>query len=266
MKRRVVLLLLSLLLLPLAVRANEAIKVGDETIAIPLPTGFVRFDGLNPQVDQLMQSMIPPTNRSLLVGATAQDAALAKAKTPGNLSRFMNIQTMVKVEGEKISLSEFETVRGELEKQFAASGTGPEGFQSEVNKRIADAKLPIALKLGETRMLGVYEKSDRSIDMGMMMNTQVGTQAPETMVAAASCVDVRGKVLFLYVYADYHNQADVDWTRTTVKSWRESILATNPGGTPAGGFDWNSIMGKAVIGACIGGGIGLLSMLFKKKA
>jgi len=225
---KTILFLLAFILLPLVVHADDKVKVGDQSITIPYPEGFVRFDGNNADVDKIMQSMLPPSNRSLMVVATPADAAKAKAGKPGNLDRFMNIQTLRAAEGEKISLADFKTISGQLEKQFTPDGGGIGNIEDEVNKRIKEAKLGVDLKLGETKLLGVFDKTDRSVDMGMMMKTKLGDAAPETMAAGMSFVVVHGKVLFLYVYANFKNADDITWTRNTVKAWRQAIHAANP--------------------------------------
>jgi hypothetical protein len=256
--------LCALLLVPLAASANETAKIGDETLSVPLPQGFVRYDGLNAAIDQVMQRFVPPSNRSLMVIATPLDAERAKANQPKDLNRFMSVQTARALENQKATLRDFESASAELEKQFVPGGQGAATVQSEANKLTKNANLGVDLKLGETRMLGVYEKTKQSMDMGLIMKAQVANGPVKTVVAAMSLVDVKGKFLFLYVYSDYHGQADADWTRTMAKSWREAIIAANPGEIPTGGFDWNSVLGKAVIGGIIGGMIGLLMKTFKR--
>jgi len=255
-----------LFLLPCRILANEAIKVGDETLSIPIPQGFVRYDGINPKIDQMMQSLLPATNRSLMVIATQLDADRAKAGQPRNLGRFMNVQTARAVEDKTATLSDFAELSAELEKQSGPGGNLFAGAESEANRQIA--KLGVGLKLGETRMLGVFEKTKQSLDFGIMAKIQFGSTSTlsETMIAGASVVDVRGKVIFLYVYADYAGQADLTWVRSTVKAWRESIVAANPGEIPSSHFNWNSVFGKAVVGGIIGAVAGLIAMVFKKRA
>ncbi len=264
MNLRLLLAFCSLLLLPLAVSANEAVKVGNEALSIPLPQGFVRYDGINAAIDQVMQRFVAPSNRSLMVIASPLDAERAKAGQPKDLIRFMSLQTARAVENETATLRDFETLSAEVEKQFSPGGEGAATLQKEASKITQNANLGLDLKLGETRMLGIYEKTKQSVDMGLLMKTQVGNGPVETMVAAASFLDVKGKVIFLYVYSDYHAQADADWTQAVVKSWRQSIIAANPGEIPAGGFNWNSVLGKAVIGGIIGGVAGLLMKMFKR--
>ena len=44
--------LLSLVLLPLGAFGDDSIKIGEKSIMIPFPEGFVRLDGLNPKTDE----------------------------------------------------------------------------------------------------------------------------------------------------------------------------------------------------------------------
>jgi len=252
------------LLLPLQLSANETVSIGNQSLSIPLPAPFVRVDGLSKLVDQAMASMLPPSNRSLMMIATPADAARIKAGTPGDMPRFMSVQTLREAESQTISLREFKEISEELEKQFSAGGSGMQTAQSQINQQLKNNNLGVDLKLGETRSLGIYEKSPQAFQFGLMMKAQIGGGAPETIVASASVLNVKGKILYLYVYADFHSQADTDWSRTTLKAWTDSILAANPGEVPAGGFDWNSVFGKGLIGALVGGFVALLVKFFKR--
>lgn len=218
---------LGLLLLPLASRADEKVKVGSAGIQIPLPQGFERYDGIDAKTDKIMQSMLPPSNRSLLVLAPPDKVARLKAGEVSNLDRFMNIQTLRQAEGQEVTLKDFQQILPSLEKQFSPQGGGLGDVEKETNKRIEEAKLGVELKLGQPVLLGTSNKTDRSLDMAMLLKTTVGTEKPTTMVAAASFMLVRGKVLFVYVYANFDEPDDVKWARDTVAQWRKAIRAAN---------------------------------------
>ncbi len=227
MKPILIALLLSFLL-PFATFADETVTIGQTAIQVPLPAGFARFDGVNADVDKLMNSLVPPTNRMLLIVATPDDVKAAKAGTPGNMKRYMLVQTFKDGEAQTVTVKQFAEVLTALETQFATKDKGAGNLESEVNNLLKGAKLPTDLKIGETSMLGVFEKNERAIDIGMLSKVQIGQEAPSPLAAAASIMLVHGKVSYLYVYSEYHDTEDVAWARRTVKAWREAILAANP--------------------------------------
>jgi hypothetical protein len=219
-------LVLGALLLPAISVAEELIKVGQKTFEIPLPEGFVKFSGLNPRIDKLMQSLTPPSNRSLMVIATPKDAANAAAENPTNLARYMMVQTFRESEKIALSVDDFKQVASEFEKSFGKK-KALEDMEKEVNQQFKKAQPGVKLVLSQTVMLGVYDKSERSIDAGMLAQSKVENNKAENMAVAMSIVLLDDKLVYLYVYADLTGPKDVEWTRTTLKGWRESVLKVN---------------------------------------
>jgi hypothetical protein len=213
-------------LFPLALFSAEEAKIGDVTIKVPAPSGFVRYDGLNERIDGVMLQMVPKTNRLLLMFATPKDAALAKKGKPEELGRYMMLQTFRAAEDMKLSAKEFGQVVEGVEAQFASSEKA-EQLQDEVNAQLKKTKDAKDLKVGETVMLGVYQKTEYSVDMGMLIKAQVRNEEPTPMAAAFSIIRLREKVLYLYVYSGYYAAEDIAWTRKTVKEWREAVVAAN---------------------------------------
>ena len=211
---------------PLALFGAEEAKIGDATIKVPAPSGFVRYDGLNERIDEVMGQMVPKTNRLLLMFATPKDAALAKKGKPQNLERYMMIQTFRQGEKIKLAAKDFAALLKGAEAQVNSSVESGE-IASSVNEQLKKSKDAKDLKVGENVMLGTFHKSESSIDMGMLMKTQMGNDEPTSMAAAFSIVLLHGKILYVYVYSSYYAAEDIAWTRKTVKDWREAIVALN---------------------------------------
>ncbi len=256
-------LLLAILALPLALFADEKVTIGNESLTIPLPEGFTRLDGANKEFDAGMLKLVPSTNRMLLTVALPGDVAKAKASQEFELNRYAMLQTFREGESMKLTLKQFEQIAETMEKQFSEGGLLSDA-EAKTNQQLKNADLP-DIKVGQMRMIGKMEKTDRSLDLGMLTKLQVGTEGPQTLVTGMSTVVVKGKVLYMYVYSSYKGKADADWTRSTVKTWREAVLAANPGGTEKGGVDWGSMGGKVLVGAIVGGLAGLVATFFRKR-
>jgi hypothetical protein len=251
-------------LLPLAaVLAGESVTIGTEKLSIPLPAGYARLDGKNPSFDQLMEKFVVSTNRLLLMAAPSEIVKRVAASDVPDLERYVVLQTFRAGEGRTASLKDFETIYKSVEKEMG--GDSIANLDQKVNEQLKKSNLPVEMKMGEVRPLGLFHKDDRSCDFGLLSKLQMGPTDVTTLATAASVVIVRGKVVYLYVYSVYHGDQDIAWVRTTVQSWREAILAENPGGTPKGGFDFGSVGNSAVIGGIIGGVAGLMAMIFRKK-
>ncbi len=221
---------LSFIVMPLVVLGDETVKVGNISLKVPMPEGFARLDGVNKESDELLLKFVPPSNRLLLVATSPANVASIKKGKFVDLKRYMMLQSFRAGEGQNVSLKDFAAVRGGVEKQFGAEGKGMKEIERDTNAQLKKAKLPVDIKMGETQMLGVFDKGERSIDMAMLTSSQVGEEKAEPLVVAASIVLVGGKVCYLYVYATYNTQEDIDWARNTVKLWRLSVFEANPAG------------------------------------
>lgn len=226
MKRPLLTLLLCALLLPLTLFGVETAAIGDVSLKVPPPEGFARFDGANKNVDKVMVQMVPPTNRMLLMMAPPDDVAAAKAGNPRDLNRYMMLQTFRQGEKMTITTKEFAEILKGVDSQFG-SDKATAKLEEEVNAQLKKTNDAKNLKVGETVMLGVFQRADDHVDMGMLMKAQVAGDEPKPMVGAFSIAMIRGKVVYIYVYSAYKSPDDIAWTRKTVKEWRESIAAAN---------------------------------------
>jgi hypothetical protein len=181
---------------------EEKVKVGDETLTVPLPPGFVRLDGVNPEVDVFFNKLVSERNRLLMAVAIPEDVKKAKEKGPTEMKRYLVMQTHRRTENKTTSLTDFKATSKQME------------------------------KIGELIPLGVLEKSDHSIDFGIPSSRQVDEKAPDTVASGGSIVLVRGKVIYVYAYSGYKEKSDMIWVQGAVKAWREAVLEANPGGTP----------------------------------
>jgi hypothetical protein len=214
-----------------AALGEEKVKVGDEMLTVPLPPGFVRLDGVDPKVDAAIEKLVPATNRLLLVAATPEDVKKTKAGRAPELKRYFMTQAFREAENEMFSLREFKETLAAIKKEYGA-GAGTAKLESEINKEVANKDLPMKAKVGEMKMLGVFDQSERSIDFGMLASAQVDEDTPETFAIGASVALVRGRLIYFYAFSGYKGQSDITWVRDAVKAWREAVLKANPGGMP----------------------------------
>jgi hypothetical protein len=94
------------------------------------------------------------------------------------------------------------------------------------------------------------------------------------MANATMAMLVGDKLVFAYVYSTFDTPEDLEWLHITAKGWAASILAANatiPAGEASGGGDsiWARALERgamaAIPGAIIGGVIGLLFAVFRRK-
>jgi hypothetical protein len=97
-----------------------------------------------------------------------------------------------------------------------------------------------------------------------------GNAAQETVAGTTIVALVRGKLLYLYCYAD---KSDMEWTRQISRQWAEDILAANPGepeprdalSTLIRRIDWRKVGLCGLVGAVVGAIVVLLKNRSKKR-
>ena len=152
-----------------------------------------------------------------------------------------------------------ETLDAEI-KKLIASGNG---------KLAGQFGADIALSVSDTAVLGFFDAAPSSLGFSMAM--KVGAKSagipPIKRLVAAMMTPVNGRLLNIYAYSDYESEADRQWAEKAVMAWRDAIREANPKvqGPSAGGFGFGQVGRSAMIGGIIGGVIGLLVWLFKRK-
>jgi hypothetical protein len=244
--------------------------VGGRPITMPPPQGFVRCDGIHSEWDKVMASMLPATNRMLATYGTPEDhAALQAGRAPGYDKNF-NVQVMLKLENQEIGSRAFRQLRNEMKGELdKLSATIDEQLKKQIatgNKKIsAEYGVDDAMQISNTVVLGNFEDSETSYGFTMAMKVQAGGQEESRLVVAALMTPVNGRLLTFYATGPFKGEADRQWAETSVAAWRDTVVAANPKVVgPALGFDWTKVGRSTVIGALIGGVIGLVGWLGRK--
>lgn len=258
-----------------AAAENANLEVGGRKIAVPAPPGFVRSDGVNAMLDKAAAALLPASNRSLISFSTKEDVEiLAKGEMPHS-KRSFNIQIVRSIENREIGEKTFADVREEARRGLEAMRAN---LDAEVKKLVASGNLKlskeagaeVALSISDTAMLGFFDEAPSSLGFTMGMKIAAksdGNTPPQRRLAAAVMTPVNGRLLNLYAYADYDSEADRQWAEKAVTAWRDAIRDANPKvqGPSGGGFDFSRILRSALIGGAIGGAIGLVRWLSKRK-
>lgn len=243
--------------------------MGGRLIKLPAPEGFERIDGLDPELDRQVESLLGASNKYL-----ARFEPL-KSNT-ADAGRSFNVQMMRKLESMEIGERTFadvkqqmkgemdrmqETVRQEIDKQISAV---------EKQRREAGGE-DLALSISDVNVLGYFDDSPSSFGFTMAMKVAAkggGKAVDDKVVTAGVVVPVNGRLLYLYSIADFHSPADRQWVEKAAGAWRDAVVAVNPrlaGPSGKREFDFNSVGRSGIVGGIIGGVVALFALLFKKK-
>lgn len=246
------------------------IDVGGKNIVVLPPEGFVRCDGIYPDWDSMMSSMLPATNRLLVTYGTPEDHATLKAGQAPMYEKNFNIQVARKLETQEVGDRTFSQLRDEIQGELKKlSMTIDQELKKQVaagNKKLSkEYGVEDALKISNTVVLGTFEESDTAFGFTMAMNVQGGGEQPSQVVVAAMMTPVNGRLLNFYATAPFAGEADRQWAESSVAAWRNAVVAANPRVEgPSIGFDWSKVGRSTIIGAVVGGVLGLVGWLGRK--
>lgn len=277
MKPTILLLWFQLLAAPL-LADDVGINIGGTPITIPTPPGFIPVTADMTMLNQFFENFVAPQNKRFATFISEEYLpAIRRGEVP-QMARTLSVQTAKTTVDRTITKSDFAKLKDTMQKQNAELMRKVEkempGMMEKINSKIEgqfDAKLD--LSLAGIIPLPPHESSDRSLAFSMLVNyamkTPDGTTTNISGPVTATFLHARGKLLFIYVNGA---EKELEWTRTTAKAWATAILAANPSDAATAakesarsGFDWNRVWRSALIGAAVGGLIGLVRMFMKRK-
>ena len=216
------------------IRAVE-ITVSDTTINIPSPSQFAEISSLSPETFQMFKDMSPASNRLLAVFVSEADSGRLLRGESAILNQYMMVQSNKTFEGLSLAKHQFKEIREVMRKQYDSVFQEKRDLIDQMTKKAGDAlsksfNAEIGLEIGEVVPLGVDSDTTSSITISQLTKLKaiVSGQSSESVVAGTmTTMLVGGKVLYLYVFRTYHNDADLTWARKTAQDWVSQTLAAN---------------------------------------
>jgi hypothetical protein len=258
-----------------AVGQAATVDVGGRLIVVPNPGDFVRSDGVNVVLDKASAALIPASNRSLISFSTKDYVDKLKQGEVPEPQRSFNIQVVRTIESREIGEKTFaglrDEARAEIEKLRATLDAEVKKVMASGNRKLSGEFGPdIALTVSDTAVLGFFDQSPSSLGFTMAMKVGLksgGNTPPAKRLVASIMTPVNGRLLNLYAYSDYGSEADRQWAEKAVSAWRDAIRDANPKvqGPTAGLFDFGRVGRSALMGGIIGGAVGLVIWLLKRK-
>ena len=249
------------------------VEVGGSKIQLPAPKGFTEVSTLHPPSRQLAETLTPPSNRLLTIYMEQADIDAVNNGQSASWSRYMMVQTDRQSEGFTISAPDFAQVREVLTSQ---QGMLLENVKSQVNGYFesietgGDPKSKI--QVGNLLPLGVFTDENRRHASESLAKYSLTDQTRDEgylVSGATNVLHVGNRIVFAYVYATYESEDDRQWVRQVSGQWSAEILAGNPDSPHlvalAQRIDWGRVGDKALIGAIIGGVIGVIITIRRRR-
>lgn len=223
-----------LLINPIASLAIEC-PIGDASVSIPPPNGFTSVKEVSEKAFSMFKETCPPTNRLLAVFVTNEDAGRLLKGEEAELDRYMTVQSVFELEDVTLDKHQFAEVRAMLRKEYDSLFQNQRQAINESAKKASQglsrlSELDIAMQIGGVVPLGIDFEDASSITMSQLAKYEISLEGEKSEhISAGSTVAVltKGKVVYVNVFRTYRGDADVDWTRSTAKSWIQQLLSAN---------------------------------------
>ena len=214
------------------------VHVGGRELAITIPEGMVRVDGLNDAWDTLAKAYVPDGSRNLVSFAREEDRKAIVAGEDPELGRHLYLNVMKALELNDYELSNFgeqkEGIRNEIELMA-------ESVNDLVSEQVAEASSTIKessgaeldLEVDGYRVTGFFAETNEAL--GFTSETTVvhanGAEAGTELVGATRVALVGGKVLFFYAVSDVNGDSTEpkEWVMGAVRDWSDRTIVANEG-------------------------------------
>ncbi|MFH2057387.1 MAG: hypothetical protein ABIJ59_00610 [Pseudomonadota bacterium] len=215
---------------------NIEVAVAKGGVRIPSPVGLHEASQKYTEIKKIGQSATPPTNELRGFFLTEEDLQRIDNNENALLERYALLQVPCNVGDVKFSAEQFislsnsvknqqkmlmQQFNGGLDKNLDV--TSDVFLRSFVNESSSQdlQYLPFGVFVDTVNLIGY---AGLTVYGGMDEHDVPYSNA---VVMSAVIVDIRGKIVYCYVYAKYRDKKDIDWAIDTAKSWAEHVLKSN---------------------------------------
>lgn len=211
------------------------VVVGTTSISIPQPAGFVSLEGVSKETYGVMQDLTPETNRLLSGFISKKDAKSLLQGEGAKLEEYFLVQTFQEFEKKTFTLNEFSQLRKSIRKDQEAAVTlnqeKVDALTKSGSKKLSNRlDSDISFSISGTIPLGVSSETAHSIASSSLSKYQetINGEKSERLVAGTMVFQlVKGKLLYLFIYKNYHKDSDIEWTKDVAVKWSSQIIESN---------------------------------------
>jgi hypothetical protein len=216
---------------------NVSLQFGDKTVLIPPPEGLQEVSGKFQKLDTMFKASEPAQNDLLAVYLTDGDRERLERSEPPPMNYYAKIATLGVLRAQDVSSSTFETVVSDFKKNTDeyVDPERPETKQVIENLEQQFSKLNSTsanLEMTKPKNVGVFNVGPNTYSVLLLSSVTIkaGDKDFHRMVlAGASLVYVKNRILFVNCYRTYESRADLETLRTSITKWTKSIVAANEG-------------------------------------
>jgi hypothetical protein len=209
--------------------------VGEVKIAIPDPPGFAPVTPEMEPLYKLTKQLVAASNQEFLSFIPVSEVEAALQGQVPNLTRRFSVQGYRQLIPVMVSTADFEKIKvalkDENKKTFDKVRAQLPDLTDQINQGLAK-ELDINMAFSISSFIPSPAHLDTPQLFAFSALTQyefhddAGKAVQESVAGTTTFALVRGKLLYLYCYAD---KSDMEWTKEISRQWAEAVLAANPG-------------------------------------
>ena len=205
-----------------------SVQLGGRVVRIPTPDKFTDSMLHFPRIASRLIAAESPTNEVLAVHVTDEIVSVLRDGQDPDVPFYTKVSVFKELKGVEVEPWDFNALVSDFEKQ------SPGALQSVVKKAEKDMGDRLndfwgsdaGLRIGETRMLGYFDKQPQSISSMFLMNIEQFDRKV-VILGSMSLLYVNKRVLFLYVFRIPTGTADQERVEGVTKSWTAKTIAAN---------------------------------------
>lgn len=229
----VTLVIVMLLFVPVMNSATDtnmqtgSFKAGGVPIRIPPPTS--EFVEAGDRLRNMMEVFVPASNRLISAFVLTDDLPrLSKGGDSSSLAEYALVEVNRQGEYADFGANNFnEVVQGAKKSLGDSSSEYTVKAEEEINRRMKSLNVANAqVSIGKPLQLGSFFSKPNAYCFGMIQSISMGG-VNEKMVASATLLLVKKRILFMYLYAEYKNDDTIKRVRKISEEWSDAILTAN---------------------------------------
>lgn len=199
---------------------------GGTAIAIPGPgTDFLEVGA---DKHDYFDNSVASTN-ALLCAFVLRDTLPRLTKPAGGLDRYMLVEVSREGQSQDVSPADFDDTVTSVKQQLGDASRMNRTFretEEQARQKLRKMNASDDISFGKPVVLGTLFQIKDAYAVGMIV--PVTSHGVTSRVLNASVLmRVRNRLLFVYLYADYKDEATYKWVGDTAEGWVRHILAAN---------------------------------------
>jgi hypothetical protein len=206
---------------------DTSFRVGAVSLDLPAPSQDLVEMGSDYRV--LIDYAVPSTNR--LVAAFIPPDTLAEMKKGAHqdVRRYALVEVIRRFEFADLDVTNFQSVVDVTSKQSGTDSLNQAAAnqEEEVNRKITAMGINTGkIAIDKPVQLGAFFSKQNAYGFGMMLPMSADGKTVN-MVCGATMLRTKNRLLLVYIYSEYKDEATVHWVMKTSEAWADTILKSN---------------------------------------